>query len=100
MAPTFQLKLGTDKPRKEDVKFLMMAPDTSGKTSCQDFPAVSDLENPEGYYQQVCVPRQERALRRIMFNKLHRHAHNLGRQGKTRTNRSSPSRRETSHRLK
>ena len=50
-----QLRLGTDNPRKEDIRFLMLTPDASGNASWS-FPTVFDLQNPDGYYQQVCVP--------------------------------------------
>lgn len=36
------------------------------------YPDVFDLEAPNGYYQQACMPRQERALKRLIYGQLHR----------------------------
>ena len=64
------LKLGTDNPRKEDLKALAMAPDSAGNPSWK-FPNTFDLDAPDGYFQEVCVPRQMRAVRRLLFNQLY-----------------------------
>ena len=53
-------------PRKEDLKFVALAPD-SGFHFLRTF----DFAHPEGYYQQVCVPRQARALKGIIYGQLH-----------------------------
>ena len=58
--------LNTDNPRKEDLKFVALAPDSGFH-----FPRTFDLAHPEGYYQQVCVPRQARALKGIIYGQLH-----------------------------
>eukprot|EP00913_Durusdinium_trenchii_P035482 g33205.t1 len=58
--------LNTDNPRKEDLKFVALAPDSGFR-----FPRTFDLAHPEGYYQQVCVPRQARALKGIIYGQLH-----------------------------
>lgn len=58
--------LNTDNPRKEDLKFVALAPDSGFH-----FPRTFDLTHPEGYYQQVCVPRQARALKGIIYGQLH-----------------------------
>jgi len=76
-----QLRLGTDNPRKEDLRFLMLTPDAAGNATWK-FPNVFDLQNPAGYYQQVCMPRQERAMRRLLFDQLHRKTGPAGRAGK------------------
>ncbi|CAK9068985.1 unnamed protein product, partial [Durusdinium trenchii] len=60
--------LNTDNPRKEDLKFVALAPDSGFH-----FPRTFDLAHPEGYYQQVCVPRQEimpRVKENLMAEKL------------------------------
>ena len=58
--------LNTDNPRKEDLKFVALAPDSGFH-----FPRTFDFAHPEGYYQQVCVPRQARALKGIIYGQLH-----------------------------
>eukprot|EP00913_Durusdinium_trenchii_P011460 g10760.t2 len=58
--------LNTDNPRKEDLKFVALAPDSGFH-----FPRTFDLAHPDGYYQQVCVPRQARALKGIIYGQLH-----------------------------
>ena len=62
--------LNTDNPRKEDLKFVALAPGSGFK-----FPKTFDLGHPEGYYQQVCVPRQARALKGIIYGQLHHKRH-------------------------
>ncbi|CAE8640796.1 unnamed protein product [Polarella glacialis] len=66
---TLQIILGTDEPRKEDLKFVAFAPGPGGVTTLT-FPKV--YGDPAGYYQQVCVPRQNRALKRLMYGQLHK----------------------------
>ena len=58
--------LNTDNPRKEDLKFVALAPDSGFH-----FPRTFDLAHPDGYYQQVCAPRQARALKGIIYSQLH-----------------------------
>ena len=58
--------LNTDNPRKEDLKFVALAPGSGFR-----FPKTFDLGHPEGYFQQVCVPRQARALKGIIYGQLH-----------------------------
>ena len=36
------------------------------------FPNVFDLKEPTGYYQTICVPRQERQLKRYLNQHMHR----------------------------
>ena len=63
--------LNTDNPRKEDLKFLALAPDASGAASWK-FPNVFDLGDPQGYYQTICVPRQTRAVQRYINQQIHK----------------------------
>lgn len=62
--------LDTDNPRKEDLKFVALAPGSGF-----NFPKTFDLGHPEGYYQQVCAPRQARALKGIIYGQLHHKRH-------------------------
>ena len=70
--------LNTDNPRKEDLKFVALAPDSGFH-----FPRTFNLAHPDGYYQQVCVPRQARALKGIIYGQLHhkRQAPKVGGEG-------------------
>lgn len=54
-------------PGKSELKFVALSLDESGNALFK-FPSVFDLEDPEGFYQQVCVPRQERALKRMIYS--------------------------------
>jgi len=63
--------LGTDNPRKEDLKFVALTPDSSGAPTWK-FPNVFNLSDPLGYYQQICVPRQTRAIQRYLHQQIHR----------------------------
>ena len=56
--------LGTKNPRLEDIKMVALSPGPDGKPAFQ-FPRVWDLQDPEGYYQQVILPRQQRAMTRL-----------------------------------
>ena len=58
--------LNTDNSRKEDLKFVALAPGSGFR-----FPRTFDLAHPDGYYQQVCLPRQARALKGIIYGQLH-----------------------------
>ena len=58
--------LNCEQPRKEDLRFVALAPG-SGFT----FPTTFELDDPQGYYQKVCVPRQQRAIKSIIFGQLH-----------------------------
>ena len=64
-------QLGSDNPRKEDLKFLALTPGPDG-AAVWKFPNVFDLKDPQGHYQTVCVPRQERQLKRYLNQQLHR----------------------------
>ena len=66
-----QRLLDTDHPRKEDIKFVALTPGADGLPSWK-FPTTFDLQAPDSYYQRVCMPRQERALKRILFAQLYR----------------------------
>ena len=52
--------LNTDQPRKEELKGLALMPGPDGAPTFS-FPNTFDLEDPAGYYQQVCVPQQSMA---------------------------------------
>ena len=58
--------LNTDIPRKEDLKFIALAPGSGFH-----FPTTFQLDDPQGYYQTVCVPRQNRAIKSIIYSQLH-----------------------------
>ena len=58
--------LNTDIPRKEDLKFIALAPGSGFH-----FPTTFQLDDPGGYYQTVCVPRQNRAIKSIIYSQLH-----------------------------
>ena len=62
--------LNCEQPRKEDLRFVALAPG-SGFT----FPTTFELDDPQGYYQKVCVPRQQRAIKSIIFGQLHHKRH-------------------------
>ena len=63
-------KLVTENPRLEDLKLIALAPGEGDRPNFQ-FPRVWDLQDPAGYYQAVVVPRQERALNRMLHRQLH-----------------------------
>ena len=63
-------KLGTGNPRLEDLKLIVLAPGEGDRPNFQ-FPRLWDLQDPAGYYQAVVVPRQERALNRMLHRQLH-----------------------------
>ena len=67
--------LNTDQPRKEDLKFVALAPGSGFR-----FPNTFRLDDPTSYYQTVCVPRQSRAIKSIIYAQLHqkRHAPKVG----------------------
>ena len=57
-------------PRMEDLKLIALVPGPDGNPNFR-FPRVWDLKDPAGYFQQVVVPRQERALNRLLHRQLH-----------------------------
>eukprot|EP00959_Pyramimonas_sp_CCMP1952_P125089 2615018-Pyramimonas_sp.AAC.1 len=65
------LLLGTQHPRKEDLKLCALAPTGPGGQAAFKFPNVFDLDDPGGYYQIVCIPRNERELRKLFNRSLH-----------------------------
>ena len=67
---TLFAKLGTENPRMEDLKLIALAPGPEGFPNFR-FPRVWDLKDIAGYFQQVVVPRQERALTRLLHRQLH-----------------------------
>ena len=67
---TLCAKLGTENPRLEDLKLIALAPGPEDRPNFQ-FPRIWDLQDPAGYYQTVVVPRQERALNRLLHRQLH-----------------------------
>ena len=66
-------KLGTENPRLEDLKLVALSPGPDGAPAFQ-FPRVWDLQDPQGYYQQVILPRQQRAMTRLWNKQLHEQA--------------------------
>ena len=62
--------LNTDQPRKEDLKFVALAPNSGFR-----FPNTFRLDEPNSYYQTVCVPRQSRAIKSIIYAQLHHKKH-------------------------
>ena len=64
--------LGTENPRLEDLKLLALAPGADGQANFQ-FPSIWDLGDPNGYYQTVVVPRQQRQMSRLLHKQLHDH---------------------------
>ena len=71
-------KLGTENPRLEDLKLVALSPGPDGTPAFQ-FPRVWDLQDPQGYYQQVILPRQQRAMTRLWNKQLHEQALSLTR---------------------
>ena len=65
-------KLGTENPRLEDFKLVALSPSTTGQANFQ-FPRVWDLADPAGYYQRVVLPRQNKAMARLLNKQLHDH---------------------------
>ena len=65
-------KLGTENPRLEDLKLLALAPGANGLPNFQ-FPWIWDLADPAGYYQKVVLPRQNKAMARLLNKQLHKH---------------------------
>ena len=65
-------KLGTENPCLEDLKLLALAPGTNGLPNFQ-FPRVWDLADSAGYYQKVVLPRQNKAMARLLNKQLHEH---------------------------
>ena len=63
-------KLGTENPRLEDLKLIALAPGAEDRPNFQ-FPRIWGLQDPAGYYQTVVVPRQGRALNRLLHRQLH-----------------------------
>ncbi|CAE7252651.1 unnamed protein product, partial [Symbiodinium pilosum] len=66
-------KLGTENPRLEDLKLIALAPNDDGTPNFQ-FPRVWDLKDPQGYFQTVVLPRQQRAMTRLLNKQLHEQA--------------------------
>ena len=65
-------KLGTENPRLEDFKLIALSPSTTGQANFQ-FPRVWDLADPASYYQRVVLPRQNKAMARLLNKQLHDH---------------------------
>ena len=65
-------KLGTENPRLEDFKLIALSPGATGQANFQ-FPRVWDLADPAGYYQRVILPRQNKAMARLLNKQLHDH---------------------------
>ena len=65
-------KLGTENPRLEDFKLVALSPSSTGQANFQ-FPRVWDLADPAGYYQRVILPRQNKAMARLLNKQLHDH---------------------------
>ena len=70
-------RLGAESPRLEDLKLIALVPGEGDRPNFQ-FPRIWDLQDPTGYYQSIVVPRQERALNRM----LHRQLHDMSARGK------------------
>ena len=68
----FCAKLGTENPRLEDFKLIALSPSSTGQANFQ-FPRVWDLADPAGYYQRVILPRQNKAMARLLNKQLHDH---------------------------
>lgn len=64
--------LGTENPRLEDIKLFALSPNADGSSNFQ-FPRVWDLDDPNGYYKSVVLPRQERQMSRLLHKQLHEH---------------------------
>jgi hypothetical protein len=64
-----QYRLGTDNPRKEELRSLAYAPDGTGGTLFR-FPPSFDLAHPEGYYMKVVIPQEERHLHEHLYNAI------------------------------
>ena len=62
-------RLGTENPRLEDLKLTALAPGPDGHPNFQ-FPRVWDLADSAGYYQKVILPRQDRAMARLLNKQL------------------------------
>ncbi|OLQ15436.1 hypothetical protein AK812_SmicGene287 [Symbiodinium microadriaticum] len=65
-------KLGTENPRLEDFKLIALSPGATGQANFQ-FPRVWDLADPAGYYQRVILPRQNKAMARLLNKQLQDH---------------------------
>ena len=65
--------LGTENPRLEDLKLIALAASNDGTPNFQ-FARVWDLEDPQGYFQTVVLPRQQRAMMRLLNKQLHEQA--------------------------
>ena len=72
-------KLGTENPRLEDLKLIALAPSDDG-TPNFEFPRVWDLKDPQGYFQTVVLPRQQRAMTWLLNKQLHEQALGSNRQ--------------------
>ena len=64
-------KLGTEHPRKEEIRFIALAPDETGAATWR-FPDVFDLDSENGYYQIVVLPRRQRRLENCLLEMAHR----------------------------
>ena len=62
---------GTDNPRKEDIKSLAFAIDPRTGAASFTFPRVFDLDDPQGHYQRICVPRNSYRLENFLHAALH-----------------------------
>ena len=75
-------KLGTENPRLQDLKLIALAPSSTGQANFQ-FPRVWDLADPAGYYQRVILPRQNKAMVRLLNKQLHDHVTKLGEEARS-----------------
>ena len=81
-------KLGTENPRLEDFKLVALSPSATGQANFQ-FPRVWDLADPAGYYQRVILPRQNKAMARLLNKQLHDHVTKEKRPDHRKTARSA-----------
>ena len=65
-------QLGTENPRMEDLKLLALATVEDSLPNFR-FPNHWDLADPQGHYQKMILPRQQRAMSRLLNKQLHEH---------------------------
>ena len=58
-------RLNSENPRKAELKCLALMPGAEGSPAFS-FPSTFDLDDPAGYYQQVCLPKQKRGLDNLL----------------------------------
>ena len=66
-------RLGTDSPQKPDLRSLAYSPDATGGTLWR-FPDTFNLSDPDGFYQSVILPREERQVRGLLYGQLRKPA--------------------------